>query len=155
MSYPTEDNQFLGDHVDMMAESYRRLLGEPLCYGDFVHQTVAKTLFYAPFAVLSHTKDVDPLFNYANLKALELFEFAWDELIGMPSRLSVEPACQEDRDKLLEEVSQKGFIKNYQGIRLAKSGSRFLIKNAVVWNLFDRKDNYAGQAACLKEWEFL
>lgn len=155
MNYPSDDNNYLQEHVALLTRNYRKLLGEDLWDETDLSETLEKHLFNAPFALLSHTADSDPLFNYANLTALELFEMRWDELIGLPSRLSAEPVCQEDREQLLAEVSRKGFIKDYSGIRLSKNGKRFLIRNAVVWNLFKLDGSYAGQAACLKEWEFL
>jgi hypothetical protein len=155
MNYPSESNSFHHEHVAIICESYRRLLGIDLLEADCTFGSLSEALFYAPFVVLSHTADADPLFNYANLKALELFEFSWNEFIGLPSRLSAAPTCQSDRDKLLKAVGQYGFIKDYQGIRLAKSGTKFMIKNAVVWNLLDDEGHFVGQAASLKDWEFL
>ncbi len=156
MNTPSDGDDYLKNHIVLLTRSYRKLLGEELCVRTDLSETLEKQLFHAPFALLSHTHDSEPLFNYANLKALELFEMSWDELRGLPSRLSAETGCQEDRDRLLAEVSLKGFIKDYNGVRLSKTGKRFLIKNAVVWNLFNLEDgSRAGQAACFKTWEFL
>jgi MEKHLA domain len=155
MRYPAEDNSFLSDHVALMGNSYRMLLGKALMPGNPNNEKLAKALFYAPFVVVSHNTAADPVFNYANLKALELFGFSWEEFTRLPSRLSAEPIHQFERDKLLAEVSRKGYSDSYQGIRIARSGRRFLIKNAVVWNLLDYKGLYAGQAAHFEEWEFL
>jgi MEKHLA domain len=153
MDYPSKDNGFLDDHVAILNNSYRQLLGHSLVPG--ADEELAKSLFYAPFVVVSHNTAADPVFNYANLKALELFGFSWDELVKLPSRMSAEPIHQLEREKLLAEVNRKGFIDHYQGIRLTNAGQRFLIKNAVVWNLMDKKGCYAGQAARFGEWEFL
>jgi MEKHLA domain len=155
MNYPSESNSFHQEHVAIICQSYRKLLGVNLVEADGDYGSISQALFYAPFAVLSHTADADPLFNYVNLKALELFEFSWDEFIGLPSRLSAAPACQSDRDKLLKAVGQYGFIKDYQGIRIARTGKKFMIKDAVVWNLLDDEGRFVGQAACLKDWTFL
>lgn len=155
MKYPSAENGFYKGQAEIIIRSYRKLLAIDLIEAKQPVTAVAEALFYAPFAVLSHTVDADPVFNYANLKTLELFGFSWDELIGLPSRFSAEPGCQTDRDRLLKEVNQNGFIENYTGVRLAKMGARFLIKNAVVWNLSDEEGVYVGQAACLKDWEFL
>ncbi|MGZ8136873.1 MAG: MEKHLA domain-containing protein [Methylococcaceae bacterium] len=56
---------------------------------------------------------------------------------------------------MLAEVTDKGYIANYQGVRISGTGKRFLIKNAVVWNLRDKDQYYKGQAACFDEWTFL
>jgi hypothetical protein len=37
-------------------------------------------------------------------------------------------------------------------VRIAKSGKRFLIKNVVVWNVYDQRQNFYGQAAYFKDW---
>ncbi|MBK8817178.1 MAG: MEKHLA domain-containing protein [Methylococcaceae bacterium] len=155
MNYPSPDNGFHNRQAALICESYQLLLRESLLNSHHPFETQAEALFHAPFAVLSHTVDTDPVFNYVNLNAMELFEFTWDEFIGIPSRLSAAPACQADRDRLLKEVSLNGYIKDYQGVRLRKTGGKFLIKNSVVWNLCGDRGNYAGQAACLIDWEFL
>jgi MEKHLA domain len=155
MNYPSETNLFLGEHIALMSNSYRKLLGEDLIIKNKVHETLAKALFYAPFVVVSHNIAADPVFNYANLKALELFGFSWQEFTQLPSRLSAEPIHQIAREKLLAEVNRKGYIADYKGIRLTKTGQRFVIKNAVVWNLSDSSGCYAGQAARFEQWQFL
>lgn len=155
MKYPSDENGFQKEPAALILGNYRKFLAKELLETNSSIETQAKALFYAPFAILSHTADTDPVFNYANMKALELFGYDWHELIGLPSRLSAEPVCQSDREKLLKQVSENGYIKDYQGIRLTKTGDRFLIKGATVWNLLDNDRCYVGQAACLKAWEFL
>lgn len=105
--------------------------------------------------MLSHNTALDPLFNYANAKGLELFEFDWQELTNLPSRLSAEPVNQAKRDEVLAQVAAQGFIANYEGIRISKTGKRFLIRNTIVWNLTDEQGIYRGQAACFSHWDFL
>ncbi len=155
MNYPAENNNFLDGHAALLSNSYRRLFAKELILESEAHGMLAKALFYAPFVVVSHTTNPDPVFNYANLKALELFGFSWEEFTQLPSRLSAEPIHQLEREKLLAEVSRKGYIDDYKGVRLTKVGQRFLIKNAVVWNLLDSDGCYAGQAARFEGWEFL
>ena len=154
-SYPSVGNGFLAEHISLIATSYRQLLGKPLVDPVLNDKTAAARLFNAPFVLLSHNTAADPIFNYANKKALELFELEWQELIALPSRLSAEPVDQEQRRKLLAQVTDNGFIDHYQGVRISKTGKRFKINNAVVWNLYDRNEIYKGQAACFNEWLFL
>ena len=155
MDYPTEKNSFLVEHVVDMRNSYRQLLLKDLIPGIQSDEQFARQLFHAPFAVVSHDTASDPVFNYANLKALELFELSWEDFTGLPSRLSAEPVNQAERDRLLAEVTEKGYIDHYQGVRISSTGKRFLIKNAVVWNLFDKNQRYKGQAAWFDQWAFL
>lgn len=155
MKIPSMENGFQRRQADLICLSYEKLLNETLLKHIRPDESGAEALFYAPFAVLSHTTDADPLFNYANLKALELFEFDWDEMIGMPSRYSAGENTQAERDRLLKEVGRHGFIRHYQGVRLTKSRRKFLIQDSVVWNLIDDQGGYAGQAACLNAWKFI
>lgn len=155
MQYPAELNHFLVEHVAILNESYRQLLGQGLIPGARSQQELAEQLFNAPFAVVSHNTAPDPIFNYANLTALNLFELNWEEFIQLPSRLSAEPVNQAERERLLAQVSSQGYINNYEGVRISKSGQRFLIKNATVWNLTDPSGKHYGQAACFKQWQFL
>jgi hypothetical protein len=155
MQYPSEHNTFLVEHVAILNESYRQLLGSDLITGTRSQQEMAGQLFKASFAVVSHNTDPDPIFNYANLSALNLFELNWEEFIQLPSRLSAEPVNQAERERLLTQVARHGYINHYEGVRISKSGQRFLIKNATVWNLTDPSGKYYGQAACFKQWQFL
>ena len=155
MDYPAEKNSFLLEHVVDMRESYRQLLLKDLIPDIQSDAQFARALFYAPFAVVSHDTASDPVFNYANLKALELFALSWEDFICLPSRLSAEPVNQAERERLLAEVTEKGYIDHYQGVRISSTGKRFLIKNAVVWNLFDKNQCYKGQAARFDQWTFL
>ena len=155
MQYPSKTNKFLLDHAQLLKNSYRSLLTKELIRNSFSAEQFAEQLFNAPFAIVSHNTDSDPIFNYANLKALELFELSWEDLIKLPSKFSAEPVNQAEREKLLSEVTNKGYIDHYEGIRISRTGKRFQIKNAVVWNLMDTEGNYKGQAARFEEWEFI
>lgn len=140
--------------AQLILANYRRLFGRDLVdpgnSGD-----ASETLFTAPRAVLSALGPFgsDHLFNYANRTALELFEYSWDELIGQPSSKSAEPVHQDERRRLLDEVGRHGFIHNYSGIRIGKTGRRFRIVDATVFNLLDQSGRYVGQAATFSDWE--
>lgn len=114
-----------------------------------------RALYDAPFCVLSHNTDDDPVFNYGNRCAQQLFEMDWNTLTSLPSRLSAESITQQERDRLLAQVKQYGFIDDYQGIRIAASGKRFMIESATVWNIYDDEKRYRGQAAALYQWSML
>ncbi|QWF70869.1 MEKHLA domain-containing protein [Methylomonas paludis] len=151
---PCPANHYYSAHIDLLLDSYQRSLNASLLSAVGC-DALAQQVFAADFVLVSHNSDADPLFNYANLTALSLFEFSWNEFIGMPSRCSAEPVLQAERERLLAEVTAKGFIDNYSGVRISKSGRRFKIQQAVVWNVFDAQQNYYGQAACFKDWFFL
>ena len=61
----------------------------------------------------------------------------------------MEPVNQTERNRLLAEVTEKGYIDHYECVRISSTGKRFLISNAVVWNLFDKNQCYKGQHAGL------
>lgn len=153
--FPDSSNDFLAEQIELIEHSYRMFLGRNLLANPESRKSIAEQLYYAPFALLSHNTDEDPLFNYSNKTGLTLFEMDWEELIVTPSRFSAEPVNREEREKLLKQVTENGFIDDYEGIRISKSGKRFLIKNAVVWNLHDTSGRYQGQAACFSQWTFL
>jgi hypothetical protein len=114
--------------------------------------SLAEALYQAPFVVLSHGIEPDPIFNYANLTAQRLFEMTWAQMTSMPSRLSAEPVSREERARLLAAVSERGFIDDYCGVRVSSSGRRFLIEQATVWTLTDAQGRPAGQAATFANW---
>jgi len=101
----------------------------------------------APRAIVAHGTEADPIFFYGNRVALQWFEMSEAEFTRLPSRLSAEPMAQEARVKLLQKVTQQGYVDGYSGMRIAKSGRRFMITDATVWNLLDEAGEYHGQAA--------
>lgn len=155
MSLP-DGHTILEQPTRLILSNYRRLLGRDLIEVRPGEDEVRK-LFDAPFAVLSALGPIgtDHVFNYANRQALGLFEYAWDELMGKPSSASAEPVHRDERRRLLDEVGKHGFIENYSGIRISRTGRRFLIKNATVFNLLDESGNYVGQSATFADWDRL
>jgi len=152
---PSPENHYLHTHVARLAESFKHWTGKDLVESSLSVQEQARTLFYAPFVVLSHNTAADPVLSYANEAGLRLFELTWCELIALPSRLTAETLAQPERARLLSEVSRKGFIDDYRGVRITRSGRRFSIERATVWNLFNTKGALYGQAAMFGEWRFL
>jgi hypothetical protein len=152
---PSLTDTFMADHVALLRSSFEKLTGKELVPSNLSSVEAAHFLFDAPFAVISHNSDADPLFNYANRKAMQLFEMVWPEIIGLPSRMSVEPTNRDERARLLQSVSDRGYIDNYSGIRISSSGRRFKISDAIVWNLTNEQGEYAGQAAMFDRWEFV
>lgn len=142
-------------HNRRMLNSYYSLVGSRLVDVNDSPEILAKLLYEAPFVVVSHGIEDDPIFKYGNQRALELFEMDWEEFTKLPSRKSAEPIDQIKRDRLLKEVNKNGFITNYKGVRITKSGRRFLIEQAVVWNVLDENGKYCGQAATFSNWKFL
>lgn len=114
-----------------------------------------EALFEAPFALVSHGIEDEPIFNFGNQTALALFELTWDQFTRLPSRQSAEPMNREERQRLLDQVTKQGYIADYSGVRISATGKRFLIEKAIVWNLMDSSGQYQGQAAMFDQWVFL
>ncbi|QNF35680.1 MEKHLA domain-containing protein [Adhaeribacter swui] len=148
-------SSFIVQHSLLLAESFRKVTGQFLLPGDLSPEALAQNLYQAPFVLLSHGTQADPVFNYANQTAQNLWEMPWSDFTQLPSRLSAEPIAVAERQAMLEEAKQKGFISNYNGVRISSTGKRFIIKNAILWNIHDAAGTYQGQAATFKEWEFL
>lgn len=139
-------------HSRLLIESYKRFTGRTLLDLDTSKHTYAEALYNAPFVLLSHGTEKDPILNYGNRLALELWEMDWSTFTSTPSRLTAEPTIQSLRDKLLEESRSQGFSEGYTGIRISSSGRRFEIRNVLLWNITDSEGRYHGQAAVFSEW---
>jgi hypothetical protein len=151
---PQAANDFLVAHAQQMLDSHLRLTGRRLLPAGTGIE-MARALYQAPFVVLAHDTGDDPAFTYANRAAQQLFELPWAEIVGMPSRFSAEPMARDERQRLLERVASAGYIDDYSGVRIAKSGRRFMIRCATVWNLLDTHGNKTGQAATFPDWQAL
>jgi hypothetical protein len=141
--------------TQLMASSLKHWTGRDLLAVDFTSPEFAEQVFHAPFVLVSHGVEADPVLNYGNQAALALWEMSWAELTRTPSRLTAEAPNREERARLLAAVTARGFIDDYSGIRISKSGRRFRIAQATVWNLLDERKAYAGQAAMFSQWEFI
>lgn len=152
---PLLQNDFIVPHTLYLTRSFKKWTGRDLLPGDFSPDGLAEKIFNAPFVVVSHGTQADPILNYGNRTALALWELSWDEFTRTPSRLTAEVPNREERARLLEAVTSQGFIDNYAGIRISKSGRRFEISRAIVWNLVSETGEPYGQAAAFSKWKFL
>jgi len=139
----------------LILSSFLRMTGRDLVDPGLAGKDRYRALFEVPFCVVSHNTEADPVFNYGNKAALELFEMSWADFTRLPSRLSAEEQNREERERLLARVAEHGFIDDYKGVRISASGKRFLVENSIVWNLIDEDGTYRGQAAVLYKWSKL
>ena len=141
--------------TQILLDSFRHWTGRELIPrdGSPLDQTVA--LYHAPFVVVSHGTEADPILNYGNRTALALWEMPVGDFLQTPSRMTAEPMHRDERARLLERTSRDGFVDDYRGIRISSTGRRFRIDRATVWNLLDASGRPAGQAATFTEWRFL
>jgi hypothetical protein len=139
-------------HVQLLLDSFARLLGRELLDRSGTPARQARQLWQAPFIVVSHGTEADPVLTYGNAAALALWEMSWAELTQTPSRLTAEPVHRDERARLLARTQVQGFVDDYSGIRISKTGRRFRIEQAIVWNLTDAVGNQLGQAATFDRW---
>ena len=149
-----EDNDWIA-HTQLLLDSWKHWKGDELIRraGSEVEQS--RRLFEALFVVVSHGTQADPVLNYGNRAALELWQIDLPTLLKTPSRETAEPVHRDERARLLERTTRDGFVDDYRGIRITSTGRRFLIEQATVWNLIDESGNYVGQAATFSDWRFL
>lgn len=156
LSEASLENEYYTDHVELMISSFANLTRRKLLEGDYASALDrARALYEAPFAVVSHGTEDIPIFNYGNLAGQKAFEMSWTEFCHLESHKSAEGITQEERDALLARVTADGFIDDYRGVRISSTGQRFMIEDAVVWNLVDEDGVYRGQAAVLYKWSSL
>ena len=137
------------DFFRLLTGSYERLVGSAL-----PSSRLGSVWLYehAPFAVLAHDTHADPRFIYANRTAQRCFEYGWDEIISLPSRLSAEAPNRAERQRLLDAVSLNRYVNGYRGVRIARSSRRFRIEDGVIWQLIDTEGVHHGQAALFAAW---
>jgi hypothetical protein len=152
---PVWQTDFATAQTVCLSRSLRHWTGRELLPGISDPVELAQKVFEAPFVLVSHGTEADPILNYGNAAALALWEMSWAELTRTPSRLTAEAPNREERARLLAAVTARGFIDDYSGIRISKTGRRFRIAQATVWNLLAENGQPAGQAAMFSRWEFL
>lgn len=152
---PDETNDYLADYVGLLINSLRKLKGECPTDLSLSLKEQAKQVFEAPYILLAHNATNDPVFQYSNKTGLALFEMSWHEFTALHSKYSAEPQNRDQREGFLNEVSLKGYVDNYSGVRISKTGKRFEIKAATVWNIMDANNIKWGQAAMFKDYTYL
>jgi hypothetical protein len=152
---PIWQTGFVVAQTECLARSLKHWTGRDLLPGVSKPAELAQQVFEAPSVIVSHGTEEDPVLNYGNRAALALWEMSWVELTRTPSRLTAEAPNRGKRAKLLKTVTRLGFIDDYSGVRISKSGRRFRISRATVWNLLAADGSPCGQAAMFDHWEFI
>lgn len=138
--------------ANVLLESHTRLVGRELIPPGGSPQACAERLYRAPFVVVAHGVEADPILNYGNAIAFALWEMDADAFTRTPSRLTAEPMHRDERARLLERTTQVGYVDDYSGIRISRTGRRFRIERATVWCLADASGTPLGQAATFDRW---
>ena len=139
-----------------LLQSHRSRFGWPLisCRSSEPRQ-LAQELFTASTVVLAHDGGSDPRLVYANAAALRLWCRPWSAMVGMPSRLTAEPAERQARTQMLNDALRHQAIRGYTGIRVDSGGRRFQIEGARLWTLPASHGDGRGQAAAFSRWWWL
>lgn len=132
----------------LIEQNYQRYKGEllPVPAGitsrlEWIHQ-------HAPYGLLAHNNNSDPVFIYANHHACQSFGYPIKQLLGMPSRFSAAATDRAERQQLLDTVSQRG-ISAYSGPRINSQGQTLMLYDGYVWQLYNNDQLY-GQAALFR-----
>lgn len=139
-------------HNQLLLHSFQHWTGYALIDTNDSPILVAQRLFEATLVVVSHGIESDPIFNYGNQKALELWQLDWEAFTNLPSRCSAEPVEQKEREHMLAQAKNQGFISKYRGIRIKSTGERFKIEDGIIWNILDLDRQPCGQAATFNRW---
>jgi hypothetical protein len=73
-------------------------------------------------------------------------------MVGMPSRLTAEPAERQARPAVLILAQRREAIEGYAGIRVDSHGRRFRIEGARISTLRDEAGDACGQATAFSSW---
>jgi len=138
-----------------LLNSYHHWIGRDLIERVGEPQFQSCALFESPLVVVSHGNEADPILNYGNRTALDLWEMTWEQLAKTPSRLTAEPVNRAEREWMLEQARVRGYIDTYRGVRISGTGRRFLVENALIWNVLDCCGQPVGQAATFSQWTWL
>lgn len=146
--------QAIIEHTQRLLQSYRHWTGKSLVEETGTPTEQTQTLFRAPFVVVSHGTEIDPVLNYGNQQALILWDYDWDTFTRLPSRLTAAPEEQQGRSQLLSQARNQGLTQGSQGVRISRTGRRFWIKGMTLWTVLEGQISW-GQAATFSQWQWL
>jgi hypothetical protein len=136
MDVPSPVNSYQTAFVAKLAASFARATG-----GDLVAEAgldparLGQGAWEGCFALLTH--DMSAILNYANRFTLDLWEMDWETMRQTPSRLTAPEEDRAARAELMAAVARDGFVRDYRGRRVSRSGKLFLIERATVWTMTD------------------
>ncbi|MGN6645518.1 MAG: MEKHLA domain-containing protein [Cytophaga sp.] len=136
----------------IILETYYKIKGVALFDTGYSDEYKSYLLYHAPFVVVSHGIEADPVFNYANMTAQQLWRIDWEDFVKLPSKYSAEPGSTEDRQQLLDTAERQGYVDHFRGTRISSQGNRFVIENVLLCNLTDGAGQRIGQAALFRSW---
>ncbi len=138
--------------IRAILDSYLDRVGADLIPRSGADDIDTDALHEASIVVLCHDGGEDPVLIYANAAAAALWKMPVEKLIGLPSRLTAAAHHRPDRANALTAARSAGVLYGYSGERVASDGTRFMVRQAVLWTV-DGLPQGAGQAAMFTSWE--
>lgn len=132
-----------------LLDSYVHWAGKELISRSDSSYEQAQRLFDSLFVVVSPALQDDPVLNYGNRTALDLWEMDWDRFTQTPSCSTAEPVNREERARMLSQARKQGYLPDYRSIRISSTGKRFLVERATIWAIQQPDGTPLGQGATL------
>mmetsp|Transcript_14710 Transcript_14710/g.23932 ORF Transcript_14710/g.23932 Transcript_14710/m.23932 type:complete len:173 (-) Transcript_14710:2202-2720(-) len=139
------DSEVMQRHVHLLQESYKhytgkQLGGEEMATWEALHNSEA-------FVLASVGIQDDPIFNYGNRAAMNVFKLDWDEFTQFPGRYSADEENRESREKLLKMANQAEYLPDVEAIRVDAEKRRFKLVDAELFTVLSGdKQTRIGQA---------
>ena len=108
-----------------LLESYHYWIGQDLIDRAGDRKAQALRLFEVSVVVVSHGVEPDPILNYGNQAALDLWELSWEQFIQTPSRLTAEADDRTERRTDVDASKGQGLLRWISG------GANFLDGEAI------------------------
>ena len=151
LAVPGPANDWQGNHVARLAESFARVTGRDLIAEMGLDPArLGQSAWEGDFALLSHRGDAQAMLNYANRFALGLWEMDWAALIATPSQATAPDGDVAERAGMMAAVARDGYVSNYAGRRISATGRLFAIENVTIWRLLDANGEPFAAAATFK-----
>ncbi|MCP5412480.1 MAG: MEKHLA domain-containing protein [Alphaproteobacteria bacterium] len=152
---PGAGNDWHDAHVRRLLDAFTRATGRDLAKELGASADLGRFFHDGDFALLSHRGDADATLNYGNARALALWECGWEDFTAMPSRQTAPRPDRAERETMMTQVAQKGFVEGYSGERISRGGRRFMIRDGIVWRLQDADGASFGVAAFVPRFDYL
>lgn len=151
---PYEDGDIILHSLSVI-DSYFRATGKPIFppEANVEIASAAKSLFEAPFVLVSHGTEEDPIFNYGNANALKVFEADWEALMRTPSRAVAPEEQLAARAALLDGAGQ-GVVELKGLVQQSLKGRMILLKEGISWTLKNLEGETFGQAVLCRDWAY-
>lgn len=135
------------DWIRLSSNSLERITGKTL-YETIHVETAQQVHENERYAVLSHDTAGDPVYNYGNRAAVEVFKWPEDEFYQLPSRYSApDGTIRNSRSTDIQDAIDSDLKTIALAIRQTKHGELFQLTDVMLWNVYDDDGHRVGQTA--------